>query len=60
MLPGLEDFTKEQIFFLAYGLTWCGKHREEEMVQRIYTDPHSPDQFRIRVSLSWNFRFPCD
>lgn len=50
LLPGLEDFTKEQVFFLAYGLTWCGKHREEEMVQRIYTDPHSPDQFRIRVS----------
>jgi endothelin-converting enzyme len=58
MLPGLEDFTKEQIFFLAYGLTWCGKHREEEMVQRIYTDPHSPDQFRIRVSfLHYFFTF---
>lgn len=50
MLPGLEYFTKEQIFFLAYGLTWCGKARQEQMVQRIYTDPHSPDLFRIRVS----------
>jgi endothelin-converting enzyme len=51
LLPGLEDFTKEQVFFLAYGLTWCGKHREEEIVQRIYTDPHSPDSFRIKVRL---------
>ncbi|KAE9977703.1 hypothetical protein EG327_007643 [Venturia inaequalis] len=47
MLPGLEYFTKDQIFFLAYGLTWCGKAREEQRVQRIYTDPHSPDIFRI-------------
>ena len=65
-LPGLGHFTKEQIFFLAYGQTWCGKmrfvnrlfvnvtaaltkHREEQVVQRIYTDPHSPDIFRIKV-----------
>lgn len=66
MLPGLNHFTKEQIFFLAYGQTWCGKmryvthgimnivsaltqYREEQIVQRIYTDPHSPDMFRIKV-----------
>ncbi|KUI71673.1 Endothelin-converting enzyme 1 [Cytospora mali] len=48
MLPGLDHFTKEQIFFLAYGLTWCGKIREEEAVQRIYTDPHSPNAFRVQ------------
>ncbi|KAH0348155.1 peptidase family M13, partial [Aureobasidium melanogenum] len=48
MLPGLDHFTKEQIFFLAYGQTWCGKMREEQIVQRIYTDPHSPDMFRIK------------
>lgn len=50
VLPGLEHFTKEQVFFLAYGLTWCGKTREEEAVRRIYTDPHSPNSFRIYVS----------
>lgn len=49
LLPGLEEFTKEQLFFLAYGLTWCGKHREEETIRRIYTDPHSPDSWRIKV-----------
>lgn len=51
LLPGLQDFTKEQIFFLAYGLTWCGKTREEQMIQRLYSDPHSPDFVRIAVSL---------
>lgn len=49
-LPGLEEFSKEQVFFLAYGLTWCGKIREEEAVRRVYTDPHSPSAFRIQVS----------
>lgn len=51
LLPGLNHFTKEQVFFLAYGLTWCGKTREEQVVQRIYTDPHSPNNYRILVSL---------
>lgn len=55
VLPGLQEFTKEQVFFLAYGLTWCGKMREEEEVRRIYTDPHSPSSFRIKVS--WFFTF---
>lgn len=49
LLPGLQDFTKEQVFFLAYGLTWCGQRREEEAVRLIYTDPHSPSAFRIQV-----------
>lgn len=49
VLPGLDHFTKEQVFFLAYGLTWCGKTREEEAIRRIYTDPHSPNSFRIQV-----------
>lgn len=49
ILPGLDYFSKEQIFFLAYGLTWCGKAREEQLIQRIYTDPHSPDFYRIKV-----------
>jgi hypothetical protein len=57
LLPGLDHFTKEQVFFLAYGLTWCGKAREEQLEQRIYTDPHSPDMFRIRVSVVCEWLF---
>lgn len=34
-LPGLDHFTKEQIFFLAYGQTWCGKMR---YVNRRYSE----------------------
>ncbi|KAF2153618.1 peptidase family M13 [Myriangium duriaei CBS 260.36] len=52
LLPGLQDFSKEQLFFLAYGLTWCGKIREEEAVRRLYTDPHSPAKWRIMGTTS--------
>lgn len=48
LLPGLANFTKEQIFFLAYGMSWCDKSREEEAIDRIHTDPHSPNALRIK------------
>lgn len=54
-LPGLEEFGKEQVFFIAYGMTWCGKIRSEEAIRRVYTDPHSPSAFRILVS-RWMLR----
>jgi predicted metalloendopeptidase len=41
MLPGLDHFTKEQIFFLAYGQTWCGKMR--------YVDPY---QINVTIVLT--------
>ena len=50
LLPGLLQFTKEQLFFISYGNWWCGKTRKEELVNRIYNDPHSPEFARILVS----------
>lgn len=57
LLPGLQEFSKEQVFFLAYGLTWCGKTREEEAIRRVYTDPHSPAAFRIKVRPIYAVKF---
>ncbi|KAF1981073.1 endothelin-converting enzyme [Aulographum hederae CBS 113979] len=50
-LPGLEFFTKDQMFFVSYATWWCGRSRLETAVNRIYTDPHSPPMFRIRGTL---------
>jgi endothelin-converting enzyme len=50
-LPGLEDFSKEQLFFMAYGNWWCGKTTKEAAEQAIYNDPHAPKSARIIVSL---------
>jgi endothelin-converting enzyme len=46
-LPGLEFFTQDQLFFVNYGAWWCGKSTKEAAVNRIYTDPHAPKQYRI-------------
>jgi hypothetical protein len=50
-LPGLEKFTKEQLFFISYSNWWCSKTTKEAGVQAIYTDPHAPKPARILVSL---------
>uniref|UniRef100_A0A0N5AT03 Neprilysin-1 n=1 Tax=Syphacia muris TaxID=451379 RepID=A0A0N5AT03_9BILA len=46
-LPGLEVYTNDQIFFLSYAQTWCGKTRPEAQIRQILTDPHSPLRFRV-------------
>ncbi|OKL63157.1 hypothetical protein UA08_01169 [Talaromyces atroroseus] len=46
-LPGLENFTKEQLFFISYSTWWCSKTTKEAAVQAIYTDPHAPKPARI-------------
>jgi endothelin-converting enzyme len=50
-LPGLEKFTKEQLFFISYGNWWCGKTTKEAAEQAIYNDPHAPKSARIIVSI---------
>lgn len=52
LLPGLHDFTKEQLFFVNYANWWCGKSTKETAVRRIYVDPHAPKWARILVRLS--------
>ena len=50
LLPGLQNFTKEQLFFVSYSNWWCGKDRPEAAVESIYRDPHAPKWARILVS----------
>ncbi|KAJ5594766.1 uncharacterized protein N7459_000974 [Penicillium hispanicum] len=45
-LPGLENFTKEQLFFISYGNWWCGKSTREAAERAIYSDPHAPKAAR--------------
>lgn len=47
-LPGMKGrLTKEQLFFVSYGRTWCSKIRKEAAVDRVRTDPHSPAWVRV-------------
>ncbi|KAL1961596.1 hypothetical protein VTN77DRAFT_1422 [Rasamsonia byssochlamydoides] len=52
LLPGLEHFTKEQLFFVAYGNWWCSKTTKEAAIRAIYEDPHAPKPARIQGTMA--------
>ncbi|KAH7889832.1 Metalloprotease [Phlebopus sp. FC_14] len=45
LLPGL-DLTREQLFFVSFARTWAMNNRPADAVQRIRSDPHSPNRYR--------------
>ncbi len=45
--PVIDGLTGDQRFFLAWAQVWRAKYREEALVTRIKSDPHSPPQYRI-------------
>ena len=45
--PVIDGLTGDQRFFLAYAQIWRAKTREETMVARLKSGPHSPEQFRV-------------
>jgi len=42
----IDGFTGEQRFFLSWAQAWRSKGRDEIVLQRLATDPHSPAEFR--------------
>lgn len=51
-LPGLEKFSPEQLFFLAFGRIWAQAQLPGALVQGVRTDPHSPPEFRVHGTVS--------
>ncbi|KAI8811753.1 hypothetical protein BJ742DRAFT_881992 [Cladochytrium replicatum] len=50
-LPGLGDYTSEQLFFIAFGQAWCNSMRPAAQLASIRTDPHAPSQVRVNGAL---------
>lgn len=50
VLPGLEHFSREQLFFISYALVWCSSVRAEAN-SVIMADVHSPTKYRVNVPL---------
>lgn len=50
LLPGVE-YSREQLFFIAYAQGWRRNIKPAEAVKRIRTDPHSPTNFRGEYDL---------
>ncbi|GJJ72078.1 hypothetical protein EMPS_04435 [Entomortierella parvispora] len=46
-LPGLIEYTPEQLYFVSYARVWCSKKRPAALLQQILTDVHSPARWRI-------------
>ena len=42
----IDGYTGAQRLFLSWGQAWRGKGRDELVIQRLATDPHSPQEFR--------------
>lgn len=45
--PIIDGLTGDQRFFLSWAQVWRAKYRDEALVQRLTSDPHSPPEFRV-------------
>jgi predicted metalloendopeptidase len=45
-LPGLEQYTMNQIFWMTYGYTWCTNQNTQSLVNQMLTNPHAPAKCR--------------
>lgn len=50
-LEDKDGFTAAQRFFLAYSNVWAGNIRDEEVLKRTKTDPHSLGKWRVNGAL---------
>ena len=48
-MPG---FTEEQLFFLAYGQSWCEKETPELLELLAQANPHSPPRCRVNGAMA--------
>jgi len=46
-LPGLTQFTPEQMFFISNAQVWCEISTPEALLGQVLGDPHSPGRFRV-------------
>lgn len=47
----IDGFTPDQRFYLSYANVWAGNIRDEEILLRTKTDPHSLGRWRVNGSL---------
>ncbi|KPJ13992.1 Endothelin-converting enzyme 2 [Papilio machaon] len=49
-LPGFEEYSPQQMFFMSYGNLWCGVSTNNSLKASL-EDEHSPLKFRVKGSL---------
>ncbi|XP_053669147.1 neprilysin-2 [Anopheles marshallii] len=51
MLPGFENYTHEQLFFISYGNIWC-ESNTQAAAKAYLDDSHCPGKFRLKGVLT--------
>lgn len=46
-LPGMLEYSHDQLFFINFAQVWCGTVRPEAAINRLRTGVHSPGRYRI-------------
>lgn len=59
-LPGLQQYTPEQMFWIAAAQTWCSASRDWYTKMTITVDTHAPSRFRVIGSVQNNEQFAKD
>ncbi|XP_011050967.1 PREDICTED: neprilysin-11-like isoform X1 [Acromyrmex echinatior] len=56
-LPGLVDYSNEQLFFLGFAQVWCGNYTNGSLKSKVIEGVHAPNHFRVIGTLSNNAEF---
>jgi endothelin-converting enzyme len=51
-VTSLIQCASEQLFFISFGRIWGNNMKTAAQVQRVRTDPHSPNIFRVDGTVS--------
>jgi len=46
-LPGLTQYSSEQMLFISYAQVWCEIQTPQSLLGQVLNDPHSPGKFRV-------------
>ena len=48
----VQGWSSNQLFFVGWSRVWQRKYREDELMRRLLTDPHSPSRYRANGPVS--------
>lgn len=60
LLPGLEEYSPRQLFWITFACTHCTKYRSAMLKQLLHTDCHLPAEFRVNIPLRNEQQFARD
>ncbi|CAO3573467.1 unnamed protein product [Mortierella alpina] len=47
LLPGLDKYSREQLFYMSFARVWCSQRRPASAIEALRTDVHAPAKWRV-------------